>query len=118
MHVASGDQFVSFKAGGDRRDGNFFFYRVFPFLARPLDSVGGGIDRMGWQTDEPRQLSQQNDVYTLFFLLVGDFSTVDFLSVTIFYNKVVNVSLIRNIFLFKPGLEGDSTNQTVNRNFK
>jgi len=54
MHVASGDRFVSFKAGGDRRDGSFFFYRAFPFLARPLDSVGGGIDRMGWQTDEPR----------------------------------------------------------------
>ena len=28
MHVASADRFVSFKAGGDRRDGSFFFYRV------------------------------------------------------------------------------------------
>ena len=26
--MASGDQFVSFKAGGDRRDGSFFFYHV------------------------------------------------------------------------------------------
>ena len=42
----------------------------FPFLANPLDSVGGGIDRMGWQTDEPRQLSHQNDVHTL--LVVGE----------------------------------------------
>ena len=44
----------------------------FPFLARLLDSMGGGIDRMGWQTDEPRQLSYQNSVHTLFFLVVGD----------------------------------------------
>ena len=72
MHVASGDRFVSFKAGGDHRDGSFFFYRAFPFLARPLDSVGGGINRMGWQMDEPRQLSHQNGVHTLFFLVVGD----------------------------------------------
>ena len=28
MHVASGDRFVSFKAGGDRRDDSFFFYRA------------------------------------------------------------------------------------------
>jgi len=70
--MASGDRFVSFKAGGDRRDDNFFFYRAFPFLARPLNSVGGGIDRMGWQTDEPMQLSHQNGVHTLFFLVVGD----------------------------------------------
>ena len=54
MHVASGDRFVSFKVGRDRKDDRFFFYRAFPFLARPLDSVGGGIDRMEWQTDEPR----------------------------------------------------------------
>ena len=27
IHVASDDRFVSFKAGGDRRDGSFFFYR-------------------------------------------------------------------------------------------
>ena len=72
MHMASGDRFVSFKAGEDRRDGSFIFYRVFPFLARPLDSVGGGIDRMGWQMDEPRQLSQQNGVHTLLFLVIGD----------------------------------------------
>ena len=72
MHVASGHRFVSFKAGEDRRDDNFFFYRAFPFLARPLDSVGGGIDRMGWQMDEPRQLSHQNGAYTLFFLVAGE----------------------------------------------
>ena len=72
IHVASGDRFVSFKAGGDRRDVGFFFYRAFPFLARPLDSVGGGIDHIGWQTDEPRQLLDQNGVHTLFFLVVGD----------------------------------------------
>ena len=76
MHVASGDRFVSFKAGGDRRDDSFFFYRAFSFLARPLDSVGGGIDRMGWQTDEPRQLSHQNGVHTLFFLVVGDVTSM------------------------------------------
>ena len=28
MYVASGDRFVSFKTGGDRRDGSFFFYRA------------------------------------------------------------------------------------------
>ena len=28
MYVASGDRFVSFKAGRDRRDVNFFFYRA------------------------------------------------------------------------------------------
>ena len=28
MHVASGDRFVSFKAGEDRRDDSFFFYRA------------------------------------------------------------------------------------------
>ena len=72
MHVVSGDRFVYFKAGGDRRDDSFFFYRAFPFLARLLGSVGGGIDRMGWQTDEPRQLSYRNDIHTLFFLVVGD----------------------------------------------
>ena len=61
-----------------------FLARSFPFLARPLDSVGGGIDRMGWQnvgggidhmrwqTDEPRLLSHQNDVHTLFFLVVEE----------------------------------------------
>ena len=49
-----------------------FLARSFPFLARPLDSVGGGIDHMRWQTDEPRQLSHQNDVHTLFFLVVGE----------------------------------------------
>ena len=27
---------------------------------------------MGWQTDEAKQLSYQNDVHTLFFLVVGD----------------------------------------------
>ena len=62
--MASGDRFVSFKAGGDRRDGSFFFYHAFSFLADPLDSVGGRINRMGWQTDEPRQLSHQNGVHT------------------------------------------------------
>ena len=72
MHMASGDRFVSFKAGEDRRDDSFFFYRAFPFLARLLGSVGGGIDRMGWQTDEPRQLSHKNGVHILFFLVVGD----------------------------------------------
>jgi len=28
MHMALGDRFVSFKAGGDPRDNNFFFYHV------------------------------------------------------------------------------------------
>ena len=70
--MASGDRFVFFKVGGDRRDDNFFFYRVFPFLARPLDSVGDRIDRMEWQTDEPMQLSYQNGVHTLFFLVVQE----------------------------------------------
>ena len=28
MYVASGDRFVSFKAGGDRMNGSFFFYRA------------------------------------------------------------------------------------------
>ena len=27
-YVASGDRFISFKAGGDRRDGSLFFYRA------------------------------------------------------------------------------------------
>ena len=36
----------------------------------------------------------------------------------IFYYQVVNVSLIRNIFLLKPGLASDSTNQNVDRKFK
>ena len=35
-------------------------------------SHGGVIDRMGWQTNEPSQFSHQNDVHTLFFLVVGD----------------------------------------------
>ena len=72
MYVVSGDRFVSFKAGGDRRDDSLFFYRAFPFLARPLNNMGGGIDRIEWQTDEPRQLSHQNAVHTLFFLVAGD----------------------------------------------
>ena len=38
----------------------------------PWLSHGGGIDRMGWQMDEPRQLSHQNDVHTLFFLVVEE----------------------------------------------
>ena len=28
MHVTLGDRFISFKAGGDRRDDSFFFYRT------------------------------------------------------------------------------------------
>ena len=28
MHMASGDRFVLFKAGEDRRNNSFFFYRV------------------------------------------------------------------------------------------
>ena len=47
MHVASGDRFVSFKAGGDRRRG---------------------------QTDEPKQMSHKKNVRALFFLVVGDFT--------------------------------------------
>ena len=49
-------------------------FSIAPFLFSfaPLNSVEGGIDRMEWQANEPRQLSHQNGVHTLFFLVVGD----------------------------------------------
>jgi hypothetical protein len=49
MHVALGDRFVSFKAGGDRRDGGFLFYR-----AREARWKWAGIAR--WrQSDDPNE---------------------------------------------------------------
>ena len=48
MHVASGDRFVSFKAGGDRRDDNFFFcragYRMTGRKERPKTKVAQKIN--------------------------------------------------------------------------
>ena len=58
MHVASGDRFVSFKAGGDRRDGNFFFYRA-------------GY-RMAGREERPKKKSHKKIVLLLFFLVIGD----------------------------------------------
>ena len=58
MHVASGDQFVSFKADEDRRDDSFFFYRV-------------GY-RMAGREERPQKKVTQKIVLLLVFLVVGD----------------------------------------------
>ena len=58
MHVASGDRFVSFKAGGDRRDGSFFFYHT-------------GY-HTGWANGRTKTNVAPKDVRALFFLVVGD----------------------------------------------
>ena len=58
MHVASDDRFISFKAGEDRRDGSFFFYRA-------------GY-HMGWAYGWTKTNVAPKDVHTLFFLAVGD----------------------------------------------
>ena len=58
MHVASGDRFVSFKAGGDRRDDSFFFYHV-------------GY-RTGWTDGRTKTNVASKDVHALFFVVVGD----------------------------------------------
>ena len=58
MHVASGDRFVSFEAGGDRRDGSFFFYRV-------------GYRTAG-REERPKKKSHKKIVLLLFFLVVED----------------------------------------------
>jgi len=63
MHVASGDRFVSFKAGGDRRDGSFFFYRA-------------GY-RTGWADGRTKTNVAPKDVHALFFLVVGDVRNLD-----------------------------------------
>jgi len=73
MAASRADRVRGWSDGRGQIVGFPFLACSFPFLARPLDSVGGGIDRMGWQTDEAKQLSYQNDVHTLFFLVVvGD----------------------------------------------
>ena len=57
MHVVSGDRFVSFKAGGDRRDGSFFFYRA-------------GIAWPEGRSDKKSRTKKLS--YFLFFLVVED----------------------------------------------
>ena len=58
MHVASGDRFISFKVGEDRRDGSFFFYRA-------------GYRTAG-REERPKKKSHQKVVLLLVFLVVGD----------------------------------------------
>ena len=58
MHVALGDRFVSFKVGGDRRDGSFFFYRAGYRMAR--------------REERPQKKSHKKIVLLLVFLVVGD----------------------------------------------
>ena len=58
MHVASGDRFGSFKAGGDRRDGSFFFYHARYRMAR--------------REERPQKKVAQKIALLLFFLVVGD----------------------------------------------
>ena len=58
MHVVSGDRFVSFKAGGNHRDDNFFFYHA-------------GY-RTGWTDGRIKTNVAPKDVHALFFLVVGD----------------------------------------------
>ena len=58
MHVASADRFVSFKAGGDRTDDSFFFYRA-------------GY-RTGWADERTKTNVAPKDIHVFFFLVVGD----------------------------------------------
>ena len=58
IHVALGDRFVFFKAGGDRRDGSFFFYRA-------------GYRTAG-REERPKKKSHKKIVLLLFFLVIGD----------------------------------------------
>ena len=55
--MASGDRFVSFKAGRDRRDDSFFFYRA-------------GYRMAG--REERQKKSHQKIILLLIFLVVGD----------------------------------------------
>ena len=54
MHVASGDQFVFFKVGGDRRDGSFFFYHV-------------GYRMAGREERPKKKVAQKNSLTFSFF---------------------------------------------------
>ena len=64
MHVVSGDRFVFFKAGGDRRDVSFFFYRA-------------GY-RMAGREERPQKKSHQKIVLLLVFLVVGDIAIIGY----------------------------------------
>ena len=94
MHVASGDRFVSFKVGEDRKDDSFFFYRavhdycflscMWPQVIDLFPSKQTGIAVMAvsfsiargiaWPEgrSDPKKKSHQKIVLLLFFLVIGE----------------------------------------------
>ena len=80
MHVALGDQFVSFKAGGDRRDDSLFFYHavhdycflpcMWPQIIDLFPSKQAGIACVGKRMNQNKCRTKKYPRFV--FLVVGE----------------------------------------------
>ena len=76
MHVASDNRFVSFKAGGDRRDVSFFFYRavhdycflscMWPQVIDLFPSKQAGIAGVGRRINQNKCRTKKYSHFVLF----------------------------------------------------